>query len=105
MPSFRICDVDAEIEVNGTPVDITVDVDVDIDVNEFLSECSDRDIIEIIDTLVEDGYLKNHGGLLKEGETFMEAEFFEQCDGLKGAYMQISNEDIELIEKIYKKYC
>jgi ribosomal protein S8 len=80
------------------------DVDVDIDVNEFLSECDSHDIEEIIDVLVSDGYLKN-SSLLKEGETLMETEFFKHCNGLKGVYMQISNEDLEIIEQIYKKYC
>jgi hypothetical protein len=104
MPNFTIYGVDAEIDVNGLPIDISVDVDVDIDVDEYLSECSDDEITEIIDALVEDGYLKSDGKF-GEGQTLMENLFFKQCNGLKGAYMQISNEDIEIIEQIYKKYC
>jgi hypothetical protein len=35
----------------------------------------------------------------------MEEDFIKQCHELSDAYMQISNEDIEIIEQIYKKYC
>jgi hypothetical protein len=37
-----------------------VDVDLDIDVDDFLSECSKREIKEIIDALIEDGHLEKH---------------------------------------------
>ena len=37
-----------------------VDVDLDIDVDDFLSECSSKEIKELINALIEDGHLAKH---------------------------------------------
>ena len=48
MPSFRQYDVPAETEV---------DVDIDIDVEQFLDECDEDEIKDVIDYLKEKNYL------------------------------------------------
>ena len=37
-----------------------VDVDLDIDIDDFLSECSSREIKELINAWIEDGHLAKH---------------------------------------------
>ena len=49
MPSFRQYDVPAETEV---------DVDVDIEVDEFLDECDEDEIKDVIEYLTEKGYIQ-----------------------------------------------
>lgn len=77
---------------------------LDIDIDDFLSECNHDDINELINTLIEDGYLpKNSIPTQKLG--VFESEFFEKIDKLKNVYYHINNEDLELIEGLVKKYC
>jgi hypothetical protein len=81
-----------------------VEAEVDVDIDEFLSSCDSSDIEEIIEYLIEDGCIKN-SAVVKGNTSIMEEDFIKQCHELSDAYMQISNEDIEIIEQIYKKYC
>lgn len=83
---------------------VDVEAEVDVDVNDFLSSCDSSDVEELIECLIEDGYIKN-SDVVKGNISIMEEDFIKQCRGLSDAYLQISNEDIEIIEKLYKKYC
>lgn len=81
---------------------IDIETEVDLSVDEFLSECSSREIRELIDALIEDGHippLKNDEEL-----TFNHKLFKESMDSLISKYLVIENEDLETLEKIFKKY-
>lgn len=78
--------------------------DLDISVDEFLSSCDSHDITELINALIEDGYLPNNS-TPKQKLGVLEAEFFEKIDNLKNVYYHINNEDLELIDNLVKKYC
>jgi hypothetical protein len=80
--------------------------DIDVDPDEFVSFCNKREIKKLIDTLVEDGHLPDivtsQGSKGKLG--YYESEFIENLSKLGGRYYQLSKEDEELLENIFKKY-
>jgi hypothetical protein len=79
---------------------------VDVDVDEFVSSCSKREIQELIECLVEEGYLhKNVIGINPtENLGTYESDFNENLDKLKEKYFLLSNEDEQVIQNIFKKY-
>lgn len=89
-----------------TEYGVEVDVDVDITVDEFVSECSSREIKELITALVEDGHLKPSAakGGVPTNLTAKQLEFVEMLDVLFENYYSMSNEECELIEQLYRKY-
>lgn len=88
-----------------TEYGVEVDVDVDITVDEFVSECSPREIKELIATLIDDGHLLP--SVIKGGGpnmTSSQLEFVEMLDVLSDNYYSMSNEECGLIEQLYRKY-
>ena len=84
-----------------------VDVDVDIDPDEFISMCSKREINDLINALVENEHLspKQVSKISSKGLSVLEEEFENKCMGLASKFHSMSNEETELIENLYKKYC
>jgi len=84
-----------------------VDVDVDIDVEDFIAECSNREINDLINTLAKDGHLssKQITKASSKGLSVLEEEFSNKCIELASKFHSISNEELELIENLHKKYC
>lgn len=76
--------------------------DVDINVDEFLSACSDSEIEELVDALIEDHYIKP-GARLKSNAPNSNDEFDNACSVLIGNAWRLSKEDEELIIQISKK--
>lgn len=90
MPSFRQYDV---------PVD--VDVDVDIEVDEFLEECDEDEIQEII------SYINKHHRhfiSLNHNDNLFDDMWNKVITKLANSRLQMSQEDIAIIEAIAKKY-
>jgi hypothetical protein len=91
-----------------------VDVDVDVDVDDFLKACTESEKEEAILWLAADGSLDKHldeaieERNLNEGiipdDRIKNDDFSSRVESLKGAYYQMSEEDIETIEKLAKKY-
>lgn len=77
---------------------------VDVDVDEFLSACSKKEIENLIEYLIEDGYLSSRGIISKTGKSLLEEEWDEIIDNLKDKRLLISVEDEELIRQLSKKY-
>jgi hypothetical protein len=79
---------------------------VDVDVDEFVSSCSKREIQELIECLVEEGYLPKNviGTNPTENLGTYESDFNENLDKLKEKYFLLSNEDEQVIQNIFKKY-
>ena len=98
---------------------------VDIDPSEFVSECRTREKIELIDLVVEEcaddselekeliksikeRFPKNHltiiGFGISANNTFMHDEFLGSLAKLSEAYYCLSNEDIEKINKLAKRF-
>ena len=83
-----------------------VDVDLDIDVDDFLSECSNREIKELISALIEDGHLKKHP-LTPDPEDKLgvfEEEFLGKLQTISTKYYSMTEEELEMINNLYNKY-
>lgn len=81
---------------------ITTESEIDLSVDEFLSECSSREIKELIEALIEDGHIPK---LQEElNKTFNHKLFSEKMDQLTERYLNLENEDLEILEKLFKKY-
>jgi hypothetical protein len=84
-----------------------VDVDVDIDVEDFLTECSSGEINDLINVLAKDGHLSSKQAIKasSKGLSILEEEFFNKCTELALKFYSMSDQEIELIENLHKKYC
>jgi hypothetical protein len=76
--------------------------DVDIDVDDFLSACSDYERKELIEALVEDGYIKRES-LLNPDKQGAVNEFDNACAHMIGNSWRLSKEDEDKIIEISKK--
>jgi hypothetical protein len=83
-----------------------VDVEVDIDVDDFLSECSSREIKELISALIEDGHLEKHPLIPGQDEKLgvMEEEFLGKLQTISTKYYSMTEEELEMINNLYNKY-
>ena len=79
---------------------ITLDVDIDID--EFLSNCSSKDIEYIIKCLIEDGHLDKRE-VEKNKNSPQETEWDNYINKLKHGKYQLTVEEEQLILKICNK--
>ena len=83
-----------------------VDVDVDVDVDDFLSECSSKEIKLLINTLIEDGHLNKNPLVLdpKSKLSAAEEEYINKLHVISSKYYSMTDDELEMIEKIYNKY-
>ena len=83
-----------------------VDVDVDIDIDEFVSECSSREIKELINALIEDGHLSKHPLIPGYDDKLskMEEEFMGKLHVISSKYYSMTEEELEIINNLYNKY-
>jgi hypothetical protein len=79
------------------------DANVDIDVDDFISNCSEREIKELIGALKGDGHLPNYFPT-NEKMSFLEESFVKKMSELSSHYIRLSREDEEILEKLFKKY-
>jgi hypothetical protein len=81
---------------------------VDVDVDDFLSECSPREKEELIDALVEDGWVVRVApkGVIPEERlpSIPEIEWQELVNKLSSVRITIHQEDEDQIREILKKY-
>ena len=73
--------------------------DIDIDADEFISSCSSDEVQELIDILVEEGYVKRKDVINTE-KNVLDEEWDEVIGKLKGnGRLHLTNEE-EIIKKI-----
>lgn len=79
---------------------------VDVDVDEFLYECSSKEILEIVQCLKDDGYIPDFDMSPADIKniTYDQKEFYKMIDILSKSYLRITPEDLDVLEKIAKKY-
>ena len=85
----------------------STDAELDISIDDFLYECDSQDIKDLINALIEEGHLTpkqvfNHKA---SGVTPLEQDHISMCNKLSDKFYQMSNEDIQVLETLYKKYC
>lgn len=74
--------------------------DLDIDVEEFVDECSSREISELVQYLREQGHL-NDNNIPAEDMNVLDLEWAEVIDKISGnARLRLTTEEEELIKKI-----
>lgn len=79
-------------------------VDVDVSVDDFLDECDSDDITQVIEYLVENGFISDSAKLIENNNhvSYNEYEFFKCLDIIKENYYMLSTESEELIKQIAK---
>jgi hypothetical protein len=82
-------------------------ISVDIDMDDIYNEMSSRDKDRMAEWLKEDGYMneKPEGYDIPSSSSPLERHFHDVLIGLSSKFYSMSNEEIELIENLYKKYC
>ena len=81
--------------------------EIDVSPDEFLSACDKEEIKEIIDALVEDGYIRKNDVLSSDGKSTLSASediFEEHLNALHGRLHMLTNEEEETIIKIASKF-
>lgn len=79
--------------------------DIDIDADQFLSACSSRETEELIDALIEDGYLKKNCRPSYDEYYSVPESFYQQAlDKLNGKWNMLTQEEEELIIKISSRF-
>jgi hypothetical protein len=81
-----------------------VEADIDIDVEDFIYECSDRDIEKIIQILVEEGKLPKTLETFSKSQNLLMTEkmWYETTEKIRNNRLSLSIEEIEIIENIAK---
>lgn len=84
---------------------VEVDVDLDITIDEFVDGCDSRELGELIERLIDGGHISS-ASLIETGTvSLLEGEFISKISDLSSKFYSMSNEDIEKIEELHKKYC
>lgn len=84
-------------------VDVDTSVDVDIDIVDVLEECSNSEIIDALDYLEENNFIRGKQRL-DPNATHDEEEFYNLISKLSESYLSISPEDMDVLRMIAKKY-
>ena len=83
-------------------VPVDTEIDVDVNVKDFLEDCSDYEIDEIIQWLKNKNYLK--GSSIIDQVSVAESEFIEALDKIYTKWNVLSTEETELIINISKRF-
>lgn len=75
-------------------------MNIDISVHDLLDSMDTWDIEIIVKYLQDEGYIET----IKPDQGIIQEEFFENLDKLKKNYFSITKEEIEIIEKISKRF-
>lgn len=91
---------------NITVYGIEVDVDVDIDVDEFLDDCSERDIKNVIEWLRDNDYLGDNNASISGSSTdnIMEMTYKNALNKLYNKRVNLSLEEEEFLIKLANKF-
>ena len=73
--------------------------DLDISPGDFVDACSDREITQLIEILIEDGYISKESLLNSEG-TYDDTSYTEALVKLSDSRLRLTNEEEEIIKKI-----
>jgi hypothetical protein len=73
--------------------------DLDISPSDFVDACSKREIAELIEILVEDGYVDNQS-ILTSNSTYGDESYTKALVKLSESRLRLTNEEEEMIKKI-----
>lgn len=73
--------------------------DLDISPSDFVDACSKREIDELIEILVEDGYIDKQS-ILTSNRTYDDESYTKALVKLSESRLRLNNEEEEIIKKI-----
>jgi hypothetical protein len=76
--------------------------DLDISPSDFVDACSKREIAELIEILIEDGYVDNQS-ILKTNGTYDDESYTKALIKLSESRRRLTNEEEEIIKKIAER--
>jgi hypothetical protein len=82
--------------------EFTTEATIEIDVEEFVNSCSDADITDLIDVLIEQGCISQSNRV--DNLLPSEEMWHDTVEKLKLIYLSLSNKEIEIIENIANRY-
>lgn len=78
---------------------------VDIDVEEFVDNCSSREIKTLVDYLETEGHLDDYDSTTTENMSVLDSEWAEVIDKISGrARLRLTSEEEEIIKKIANRF-
>jgi hypothetical protein len=82
-------------------------ISIDIDLDDIYREMGRYEKSRMAEWLEDDGYLirESEGHDIPSNTSSLESQFHDKLIGLSSKFYSMSNEEIELIENLYKKYC
>jgi hypothetical protein len=80
-----------------------VDVDIDINVDDFLEECTSREIDGVIDWLIDNNHINEPQKTVDTNLSFDEEHLHKNLDKIRDSYYLLSEEEEELIKQIANK--
>jgi hypothetical protein len=83
-----------------------VEVNIDIEVDDFLNKCSSSETEELIDALIEDGYLiKNcRNNFTDHDRSVPESMYVQAIDKLREKWNSLTSEEEQSILKIASRF-
>ena len=90
MPDFRLYGVE-------------VDMDVDVDVDEFLDNCSKKEIEEVIDWLKDNDYLKTPV-VVQQADNILDISFKEALNKLQDKRVYLTLEEEQFLINLANKF-
>jgi hypothetical protein len=79
-----------------------VEAEVDVDIEEFVDECSDREIQILIRYMVEEGKLTGYGP--SQNLSVNETIWYETIEKIRSNRLTLTDEEIDIIENIAKRF-
>ena len=77
--------------------------DLDIDPSDFIDGCSRREIQELIDILIEDGYINQTAASSRE-DNLMDITYKEALDKLQGRRLYLTLKEEQFIINLANKF-
>ena len=81
---------------------VEVETEVWVDVEEFVNECSEKEIKKLIKVLIEDGHIKK-SEIKSKNHNLLDEMWQEKVEKILNNRLSLSEEDINLIENIASK--
>ena len=82
-----------------------VEADIDIDVEDFIYECSEKEIEKLIQILVEEGRLPKTLETFSKSQNLLMTEkmWYETTEKIRAHRLALTNEEIDILENIAKR--
>lgn len=85
-------------------VNVDTEIDVDVEVNDFLEDCDNSEIEEIVNWLQNNGYLRETSVDKSTEVCATEAEFMNALDKLYTKWNMLSKEEEQTILNLAKRF-